>query len=137
MLATGVTGAIAALGDTLFPAKSFAEGLAHELSAQAHLFVRLRVLHPFVAVGTAVGVAWMSSRVARTAPPRAARAASMLGFAILTQSALGVVNLLLAAPTWMQLVHLFAADVVWLVLMVLGLELLAAPQSSAAPNPAH
>ena len=50
MLAVGITGAIAALGDTLFPVDSLREGLAQELSPDAHPFVVLRIIHPIVAV---------------------------------------------------------------------------------------
>ena len=46
MLVLGVSGAITALGDTLFPAASLAEGKAQTFSDSAHVFVRLRVWHP-------------------------------------------------------------------------------------------
>ncbi len=45
-----ITGAIAALGDTLFPAVSLAEGLRQDLSGASSLLLRLRVLHPVFAV---------------------------------------------------------------------------------------
>src|SRR5262249_16803055 len=50
----GVSGAIAALGDTLFPSRSLAEGFRQDMSSGAHLLLRLRVLHPLLAfaVGT-------------------------------------------------------------------------------------
>ncbi len=135
VLLTGVTGAIAALGDTLFPAKSFAEGLALELSGQAHLFVQLRVLHPFVAVGTTLLVGLVASRYARSGTVEVARMGRLVGAGIFGQATLGVVNLLLAAPTWMQLVHLFAADLVWMGLVVLGAEALAS--TASAPSETH
>ncbi|WP_299024282.1 COX15/CtaA family protein, partial [uncultured Thermanaerothrix sp.] len=55
----GVSGAITALGDTLFPASSLHEGLAQDFSPSAHLFLRLRVFHPGIAVlvgGYIIGV---------------------------------------------------------------------------------
>lgn len=118
ILLTGVTGAIAALGDTLFPASSFAEGLAKDLEPQAHLFLQLRALHPFVAAITAVHLLVVAStfaRVPRLEPTRAA--AQRLGVLVILQVAVGVVNLWLAAPAAMQLVHLLVADVVWLSLI--------------------
>ena len=41
-----VTGAIAALGDTLFPATSLAQGLHQDFSDAANFLIRLRILHP-------------------------------------------------------------------------------------------
>ena len=49
-LLLGMTGAVTALGDTLFPAGSLAEGLRQDFSPTAHLLLRLRVLHPTLAV---------------------------------------------------------------------------------------
>lgn len=118
MLLTGVTGAIAALGDTLFPARSFAEGLAHDAAPGAHLFVQLRVLHPFVAAGAAVILLIVSASLTK-AGGQTERRATWVGAGVLGQVALGVVNLALAAPTAMQLVHLLGADLVWIALVAL------------------
>ena len=46
----GMSGALTALGDTLFPARDLAEGTALTFSPDSHLFVRLRVWHPVLAV---------------------------------------------------------------------------------------
>jgi len=45
----GVSGAIAALGDTLFPASSLAAGLAQDMDPAANIFLRLRLFHPLIA----------------------------------------------------------------------------------------
>ena len=50
VLLLGVSGAITALGDTLFPVATLAEGKALTHSDSAHLFVRLRIWHPMLAV---------------------------------------------------------------------------------------
>ena len=50
MLVLGVSGAITALGDTLFPAASLAEGKAQTFSDTAHVFLRLRLWHPVLAL---------------------------------------------------------------------------------------
>src|SRR5215469_13161339 len=42
----GVTGSLAALGDTLFPSTSLRSALAADFSASAEWLVRLRILHP-------------------------------------------------------------------------------------------
>jgi cytochrome c oxidase assembly protein subunit 15 len=44
---------------------------------------------------------------------------------VVTQLLAGVVNLVLLAPTWMQLVHLLLADLLWLALVGLAAATLA------------
>ena len=122
MILAGITGAIAALGDTLFPATSFAEGLRQELSPNASLLLRLRVLHPVAAVAAAALLV-VTARAALTGRPGdpAVRGA---GIAVMTLAAVqllaGAVNLALLAPVWMQLVHLALADLAWIALVVLA-----------------
>src|SRR5262249_2886656 len=53
VLALGVTGAIAALGDTLFPARTLAQGFGQDTAAGAPVLLRLRVLPPLLAVAVA------------------------------------------------------------------------------------
>jgi heme A synthase len=119
-LVLGVSGAIAALGDTLFPPSPVRES--------THALVRLRLLHPLIAViacAYLAGMAWIAS--ARFGLRRNAHALLWL---IAVQLAAGVVNVLLLAPVWMQLVHLLLADLVWIALV-----LLAAETSPAKPEP--
>ena len=54
MLLVSVAGAITALGDTLFPSASLAEGLSADLSSASHLLIRLRTIHPVLAVMVAL-----------------------------------------------------------------------------------
>jgi heme A synthase len=121
VVVVGVSGAIAALGDTLFPSQSLAEALAADLSPTSHLLLRLRMLHPALAIGTSVLLALVAPMLARrSGDPRAPRfARAVAGLAVL-QLAAGVVNVLLLAPVWMQLLHLLLADVLWIALVLLG-----------------
>jgi heme a synthase len=114
-LFVSITGAIAALGDTLYPAASVAAGLRQEFSTAAHLLVRLRVLHPAIAV---MGCAYLLYAALRVRPggPRAA----IVWLAVI-QLCAGAVNVALLAPVWMQLVHLLLADLLWIALVVLSL----------------
>ena len=57
LLALGATGAVASLGDQIFPAPSLAAGLRDDLNPASHFLVRLRGIHPFVAVSGALYVA--------------------------------------------------------------------------------
>ncbi len=131
MLILGVSGAITALGDTLFPVDSFREGLAQDFSPAAHVFLRLRIWHPALAlvVGLYVvyGALWLRRRVAPVATAAvgpAGRYATALVALFAAQIGLGVINVLLAAPVWMQLVHLLVADLIWILWLLLGLAAL-------------
>lgn len=136
VLLAGVTGAIAALGDTLFPATSFAQGLRDELSGEAHLLLRLRLLHPFAAIGAgAVLVAASRSALRARREERVRRTAVALAAIVAVEIAVGVVNVLLLAPVWLQLVHLLLADLAWLALVLLAAATLA-PGAAPARSPA-
>jgi len=132
LLLTGVSGAVAALGDTLFPSGSLGEALWSDLSATSHLLIRLRVLHPALAVGTALLVAFGASRLLADDgdPARPlARAAAVIA---LGQFAAGLVNVLLLAPIWMQMLHLLLADLLWIVSVLLAARVLARDRLEAA-----
>src|SRR6185503_2536478 len=106
-LVVGVSGAITALGDTLFAAPSLARGLADDLSPAAHFLQQLRVIHPIAAVLVAVFLLYARGAIAARRPKPAARRASLaLGALIVAQLGLGFLNLALLAPVWMQMVHL-------------------------------
>ncbi len=60
--------AIAALGDTLFPSASLAEGLRADTTPTAHVLIRRRVLHPFLALLSGVYLSSLGWLVARVRP---------------------------------------------------------------------
>ena len=114
-----VSGAIAALGDTLFPPASVASGMRQEFSQTATALERLRVVHPVLAVvGGAVVLA--AAVTAMRSGPR--RIGTILAALVLLQLAAGAVNIVLLAPVWMQILHLLLADLVWVALVVMTLE---------------
>jgi cytochrome c oxidase assembly protein subunit 15 len=123
----GATGALAALADTLFPSASLQTGLAEDLSAHAPILQRMRVLHPIAAIAGLFVVLWMI----RTAGPktRAARAVAAL---LALQFVLGIADVLLLAPTWMQVLHLLGADLFWVALILLAAQILW-PRHAASP----
>jgi len=114
-----VTGAIAALGDTLFPVTSLAEGFRQDLAGAASLLVRLRLLHPAFAILGAVYIAGTSITVLRARHSRLAICVLVLALA---QLAAGAINVLLLAPVWMQITHLLLADSLWIALVLLAVE---------------
>jgi heme A synthase len=121
-LLIGMTGAVNALGDTLFPADSLAAGLQQDLDPTSHFLVRLRFIHPTISVVVGLYLLFVAWYVAfRLRPGRqAGRLAWMLAALVVLQFAAGAVNVLLKAPIWMQLLHLFLADVTWIVLVLLA-----------------
>jgi heme A synthase len=125
-LALAVSGAVTALGDTLFPASSLSAGLQQDFSSTAHLFVRLRLLHPLLAV-TDSALIILVALVACLRRPRlwVRRWALMLVALVLVQLGAGLVNVALLAPVWLQLTHLLLADLAWLALVLLTASVLA------------
>lgn len=131
MMLLGVSGAIAALGDTLFPSESLREGMAADFSGTAHLFVRLRVFHPLIAVLVASYIFFAGNLLAEGSQGHRPRLARLLVALFFVQLFAGVVNWLLLAPVWMQLVHLLLADFVWMTFVVLSAESLLPREDSA------
>ncbi len=120
LLVLGVSGAMAALGDTLFPAHSLREGFAQDVSPSAHFLLRLRGVHPLCAAyGASLLLA--TAAVASALRPSAAvrRAALLVALAVAAQLLVGLVNLALLAPVPLQLLHLLLADGVWLAVVAL------------------
>jgi heme A synthase len=115
VIMVGMSGAITALGDTLFPAKSLAEGFALDNDANAHFLIRLRVYHPIIAI--IVGVYTLSlvnyiyGKFNSQATQRLSR---VLGGLVLVQFAVGALNLFLLAPIVTQIIHLLIADMLWI-----------------------
>jgi heme A synthase len=120
LLVTGVSGAITALGDTLFAAPSLARGLADDLSPTAHFLQQLRVIHPAAAVLGATFLLYARGAIAAGRGPEAKRWSRALGALLIAQLGLGALNFALLAPVWMQMVHLLVADLVWVAFVLLG-----------------
>jgi heme A synthase len=130
LLLVGAMGAITALGDTLFPAESLVEGLRDDFSTAEHFLVRLRWIHPILAIGAGWYLAGLGRAASMTASPRARTIGAMLTWIVVVQLIAGVVNVLLLAPLWMQVVHLLLADTLWIVLVVFGAESITARSRS-------
>jgi heme A synthase len=132
MIGVGKTGAIAALGDTLYPSTSLLDGLRADLAPTSSLLLRLRILHP--ALGVAVGAMLVFVAAAVRVPAGDRRGAFARRFVIVLavgQVVLGFVNVWLLAPVWMQLTHLLVADLLWIALILLTASALARRPTSA------
>lgn len=132
LLIVSVAGAVTALGDTLFPSASLAAGLQADLSATSHFLIRLRTIHPILAVAVAVYMITAARRLAGSSP-RARALARTLSLLLALQLLAGGVNVALLAPVWLQLVHLLLADAVWVTYVFLAAETTAASGTAEAP----
>jgi heme a synthase len=121
---TFLSGAIAALGDTLFPAHSLGEGLAQDVSPGSHLFLHVRTLHPVLAIVAFVLVlgACLELRGQDVLSPRARKLASWVLVAMCAQMAFGLLNLWLLVPIATQMLHLALADVVFILLVLVAAQ---------------
>lgn len=122
VIVLGVSGAVTALGDTLFKSTSLVEGIRQDFSPTAHFLIRLRIYHPLLAGLVGLYLLFLSGLVAMFRVARGIRRlCALLAGLFVVQLAAGMVNLILLAPVWMQLVHLFLADAVWITLALLAL----------------
>lgn len=137
-----ITGTVAALGDTLFPATSLRSSVLEDFTPGAPSLLHYRLLHPVVAVLAGVYVLWVIANrsMKRTHQSRASMALIIVFF---IQLGLGFANVLLLAPIWLQIVHLLVADLLWTVLVVASADLVLQPgnvhlhhsDSTALPTP--
>jgi len=133
VMVVGVTGSMAALGDTLFPATSLSNGLAQDLSENSVWLLRWRWTHPVVAILASIFLIWLLIRAARRGGPWDNRRLSALVVGLLAlQYVLGAADVWLLAPVWMQVLHLLGADAVWAALVVLTARLTLMPNSGRA-----
>jgi heme a synthase len=131
-LAVGVTGSLAALGDTLFPAQSLHSALSADFASQSSWLVRWRWTHPTIAFLAGIFLIWLLVRAARLSTPWNNRALSAVVLILLAaQYVLGALDVILLAPVWLQVTHLFGADALWAALVVLTARLTLQPQEPA------
>lgn len=117
----GMSGAITALGDTLFPAKTLAEGLARDNDPNAHFLIRLRVYHPLIAIAVGVYTLYLARYIyGKFNQPVTRKLSLLLAGLVLAQLTAGVINLILLAPIPMQIIHLLIADSVWITYILLS-----------------
>ncbi|HEY3381142.1 MAG TPA: COX15/CtaA family protein [Vicinamibacterales bacterium] len=133
IIIAGISGAVTALGDTLYPAGSLADALGADFSATSHLLVRLRLLHPAITVVVALGLAIAGARTAFQARGLTRRLGAAVAIIAGVQVLAGFINIVLLAPVWMQMVHLLIADALWIAFVLLAARFLArTPQTTPA-----
>ncbi|HXV59635.1 MAG TPA: COX15/CtaA family protein [Vicinamibacteria bacterium] len=122
VLVVGASGAVTALGDTLL----LQAGVSPDESPVLTSLIRARSYHPTLAIAgffVVVVAVWLvgSNRYGRLA----------VGVFAL-QLALGAVNVKLMAPVWMQLLHLGASNVLWILLVLFVSEAVSARDVASA-----
>jgi len=121
-MVTGITGTVAALADTLYPATSLPSSLAQDFSSRTPTLLRVRLLHPAVATIAACYVLWVIWR-SSTGRNRFSRSAIALITLLFMQVVIGMTNVLFLAPVWLQIAHLFVADALWILLVLASADL--------------
>jgi heme A synthase len=131
VMVIGMTGSLASLGDTLFPADSLRHAVLEDFSSSSHILLRLRILHPIAAVIGSFYVLWLvytcwrkRERSLWTAP---------LTVALAGQIALGAMNVMLLAPVWLQMTHLLVAEIFWILLVLASADHLSVNHHSGVP----
>lgn len=125
----GATGSLAALADTLFPVASLGAALREDFAAGSPLLIRMRWIHP---AATAISFLCVLLLVRGVKTPLSRL---VLGL-FFSQVVMGVADVLLLAPTWMQVVHLLGADFYWIALVALAAEVLWPQTNPSAPSEA-
>jgi cytochrome c oxidase assembly protein subunit 15 len=124
------SGAVAALGDTL----TIGGGIDPASDPIVATLVGLRIFHPLIAcvvlllVGWAAWEAWQ-----RPTGSFVDRLGVWIVGAFLVQMGIGVVNVWLMAPVWIQIVHLFVTNLIWIAMIVFCANALAATSKRVAP----
>lgn len=131
VMATGMTGSLAALGDTLFPTATLQASLAQDFASGSHLLLRLRLIHPALAAFALFYVLWMLRKLSKDSREFSATF-SLVVTTLLAQVALGVLNVLLLAPVWLQITHLMVAEIFWILLVIASADLLIKEQPARA-----
>jgi len=124
LVLVAIAGAITALGDTLFPAHSLTEGVRDDFSSTANFLIRLRIIHPILALAAGVVIALIAI------PEYKTRRTALSGWLLALFAAhivAGAGSILLRAPLPLQLLHLLIADALWITLVLFTAERIAAP----------
>ena len=127
----GMTGSLASLGDTIFPADSLRHAVVQDFSSRSHILLRLRVLHPLAVVIGSLYVLWLLQAFWRKQERSAWM--SLLPITLIGQIALGAMNVILLAPVWLQMTHLLVAEIFWILVVLASADQLFATHHSGVP----
>ncbi|MDA1010465.1 MAG: COX15/CtaA family protein, partial [Chloroflexi bacterium] len=126
LLLIAATGATTALADTVFAAEEALGSADPDFAAEAAMIVRLRVLHPIVAIaGGVLILVFVWRRLDDLEARGHAWAGRVLVVGIVLQAFLGFSHIVLGTPLITALAHLLLAQVLWISLVWVALTILA------------
>lgn len=111
------TGAWAALANTLFPSQNLQEGLAKDLSAGTPWILKLRIVHPLMALTVGFSLVYLFFKKSENLKGDVAKACLTVAGVLSCALVFGILTLLFLSPVWMKLVHLTLAQLVWMTLV--------------------
>jgi heme A synthase len=122
-MAFSAMGAVTALGDTLFPKETLMTDFGQEFDPASHFLIRLRVIHPILAILTSGYLYFVVRYVQGKDFGHAVhRRGNILLSVIGVQVLAGGFTILTLAPLAMQVIHLLLADIFWISLLLFALE---------------
>jgi len=134
MLILGASGGLIALGDTLFPAATFAEGWQQKFDPNAPFLVQLRSVHPLIAIILGAYIAFVMNLYVKQSPDPLVKRLSQFFIGLYTaQLIVGSFNVVLLAPIWLQIFHLLVTDTLF-ILLVLFMAIAFSQQSAKPPS---
>ncbi len=131
VMVIGMTGSLASLGDTIFPADSLRHAVLQDFSWSSPTVLRLRVLHPIAVVIGSIYVLWLVHAFWRKQERFAW--VPLLTITLTGQIALGAMNVMLLAPAWLQMTHLLVAEMFWILLVLASADQFFANHRSDVP----
>jgi heme a synthase len=134
VLIVAVTGSLAALGDTLYPASSLAAAMAQDFSATSGWLLRWRWTHPTVAIVAGIFLIWLLVRARRSTHWDNRGLSALILILLAAQYVLGALDVVFLAPVWLQIAHLLGADLLWAALVVLAARLTLEPIDGETQN---
>jgi cytochrome c oxidase assembly protein subunit 15 len=113
-----ITGAWAALSNSLFPENNLAAGFIADFSESSHFLIRLRIFHPIFAILGAGSLAlffWVKAQTFEESTSR--KNALVLSLILVSEILFGLATLFFHAPSWMKIIHLGFAHLIWIFLL--------------------
>jgi heme A synthase len=114
LIVVAASGAVVALGDTLFPSESVVEGIRADFDATAHFLIRLRIWHPALAAVVGAALFVLALKHPSFAGPSRATSRRAVLVLVAGQVALGVVTMIALAPLPLQIAHLLLSNLLWI-----------------------
>lgn len=125
-LITGGSGALAALGDTLYPSESLLKGFAMDFDINSHWLIKVRSFHPLFAFTLTALVLWFVE-------PKNRFGLTLISLGLSTL-VVGLINLALLAPLPLQLGHLTIAISFWVVCLMYFFEIASGQQTALSES---